>query len=204
MTRRWWLRAALGAILARGGLAVRTATAQQDRPARSPLLEPAVAYVLDQPSEHPFCAVLDYSVHSSQPRFHVIDRANRTIVRSFVVAHGIGSEPEDNDGIPQVFLDVVDSFASSIGLFRTDEIYMSPTEGNGLSMRLRGLSPTNGNAYRRLIVIHAQWYVEPEFVALYGKAGRSDGCMVFSSADRDTVIELLSGGALIYAVAGTA
>ncbi|MDM0000532.1 murein L,D-transpeptidase catalytic domain family protein [Variovorax sp. J22P240] len=204
MTRRWWLRTALGVILARGYLAASPASAQQGMPARSPLLGPAIAYVLEQPSEHPYSAVLDYSVHSSQPRFHVIDRSTRTIAHSFVVAHGIGSEPEDNDGIPQVFLDVPDSFASSIGLFRTDEIYMSPTEGNGLSMRLRGLSPTNSNAYKRLIVIHAQWYVEPEFVALYGKAGRSDGCLVFSSADRDTVIDLLRGGALIFAVAGVA
>ena len=201
MKRRWLLRSGLGAMLGWGPFALTLASAQA---ARSPLVESAISYVLEQPSEHPYAAVLDYSVHPSLPRFHVIDRSARTIVYSFLVAHGIGSEPEDNDGIPHVFLDVVDSFASSTGLFRTDEIYMSPTEVNGLSMRLRGLSPTNSNAFKRVIVIHAKWYVEPDFVALYGQAGRSDGCMVFSSADRDTVIELLRGGALIYAVAGAA
>ena len=160
----------------------------------------AIAHVLEQPSEHPYSAVLDYSTHSRLPRFHVIERSTRTIVHSFVVAHGIGSEPDDNDGLPDVFLDVVDSNASSLGLFKTDEIYMSPKEGNGLSMRLHGLSSTNANAYQRAIVIHAQFYVEPALVEALGRAGRSDGCMVFSAADRDTVIDLLRGGALIYAV----
>lgn len=205
MIRRRLLRTGLGVILGWNGLGVTLALApptDEAPPARSALLSSAIAYVLAQPSEHPYAAVLDFSVQSRLPRFHVIERSTGTIVHSFLVAHGIGSEPEDNDGVPEVFLDVVDSFASSLGLYRTDEVYMSPTEGNGLSMRLRGLSPTNSNAYKRLIVIHAQWYVEPEFVALYGKAGRSDGCMVFSSADRDTVIDLLRGGALIYAVAG--
>src|SRR5207245_2761077 len=84
----------------------------------------------------------------------------------------------------------------SLGLFKTGEVYMSPTDGNGLSMRLHGLSPTNRNAYKRMIVIHAQSYMEPEMIEALGVAGRSDGCMVFSSADRDTVVELLRGGAV--------
>jgi hypothetical protein len=33
-----------------------------------------------------------------------------------------------------------------------------------------------------------------------GRPGRSDGCFVFSKADRDAVISQLEGGALIYAV----
>lgn len=185
----------LGVILGLGSRAVTLAIAQ---PAQ---LGAAIDHVLEQPSEHPYAGVLDYSTHSRLPRFHVIERSTRSIVHSFVVAHGIGSEPDDNDGIPDVFLDVVDSNASSLGLFKTDEVYMSPTEGNGLSMRLHGLSSTNRNAYKRSIVIHAQSYVEPELVEALGRAGRSDGCMVFSAADRDTVIDLLRGGALIYAVA---
>jgi hypothetical protein len=183
-----------------GAGGVRLALAQTGR---SPLVESAIAYVLAQDSEHSYAAVLDYSTRSNLPRFHVIERSTGAVVHSFVVAHGIGSEPDGFDGIPSVFLDEVDSNASSVGLFKTDEVYMSPTEGNGLSMRLRGLSPTNRNAYKRLIVIHAQSYVEPEMIAALGVAGRSDGCMVFSSADRDTVIELLRGAALIYAVAAS-
>ena len=168
---------------------------------RSPLVESAIAYVLAQSSDHPYAAVLDYSTRSNEPRFHVIDRTTGDIIHSFIVAHGTGSEPDGMDGIPNVFLDEIDSNASSLGLFKTGDVYMSPTDGNGLSMRLHGLSPTNRNAYKRMIVVHAQSYVEPEMIAALGVAGRSDGCMVFSSADRDTVIELLRGGALIYAVA---
>ena len=199
MKRRWLLRMMIGIQLGLGAAAApRLAYAQTGR---SALVESAIGYVLAQSSEHPYAAVLDYSTRSNQPRFHVIDRASGTVIHSFIVAHGIGSEPDDMDGVPNIFLDEVDSNASSLGLFKTDEVYMSPTEGNGLSMRLRGLSPTNRNAYKRLIVIHAQSYVEPEMIAALGVAGRSDGCMVFSSADRDTVIQLLRGGALIYAVA---
>lgn len=184
--------------LGMGAGAARPALAQTER---SPLVESAIAYVLAQDSEHPYAAVLDYSTRSNQPRFHVIDRTTGDIIHSFVVAHGTGSEPDGFDGIPSVFLDEVDSNASSLGLFKTGEVYMSPTDGNGLSMRLHGLSPTNRNAYKRMIVIHAQSYMEPEMIEALGVAGRSDGCMVFSSADRDTVVELLRGGALIYAVA---
>jgi len=32
-----------------------------------------------------------------------------------------------------------------------------------------------------------------------GRPGLSDGCFVFSRADRDTVVSNLQGGALIYA-----
>ena len=168
------------------------------------VLDSAITRVLAQPSDHAWSAVLDYSTHSSLPRFHIVARQTGAVAHSFRVAHGTGSEPDSNDGIPTVFVDEIDSNSSSLGLFKTDEVYMSPTEGNGMSMRLQGLSPTNKNVYKRAVVIHAQWYVEPDFVALYGRAGRSDGCMVFSSADRDVVIGLLQGGALILSVAADA
>ena len=70
MKRRWLLRSGLGAMLGWGPFALTLASAQA---ARSPLVESAISYVLEQPSEHPYAAVLDYSVHSSLPRFHVID-----------------------------------------------------------------------------------------------------------------------------------
>ncbi|MDM0117346.1 murein L,D-transpeptidase catalytic domain family protein [Variovorax sp. J22R133] len=203
MKRRNLLQCLPAFSLALGMSGAAPALAQSAAPTSPDSLAPAIAYVLAQPSDEPYAAVLDYSAHSSQPRFHIIERETGDVVHSFLVAHGIGSEPDDNDGVPTVFVDEVDSNSSSLGLFRTDEVYMSQIEGNGRSMRLQGLSPTNRNAYKRAVVIHAQWYVEPDFVALYGRTGRSDGCMVFSAADRDRVVELLQGGALIYAVADT-
>ena len=72
----------------------------------------------------------------------------------------------------------------------------------GLAMRMDGLSPTNSNARSRFIVIHAAGYMEPESWKgkKAGRPGLSDGCFVFSKADRDAVVSSLQGGALIYAI----
>lgn len=164
------------------------------------LVDAAVAQVLAQPSEHPFSAVVDFSRHSSEPRFHVVERRSGEIVQSFVVAHGIGSAAPANDGYAEVFSNVEGSEASSLGLYRTGDTYMSEQLDHGLSMRLHGLSPSNSNAYKRLIVVHGHWYMEPRNIRKRGSAGLSEGCMVFSYKDRDVVVGLLKGGALIFAV----
>ena len=121
----------------------------------------AIEHVLRQPSDHPKAAVLDFSAHSSTPRFHVIDRASGRVLQSFRVAHGHGSERSRNDGYAEVFSNVPDTNASSLGLYRTAETYVSEVYP-GLAMRMDGLSPTNSNARSRYIVVHAARYMEPE------------------------------------------
>ena len=192
MRRRSFLLAS-AAALSLGG----PARAQADR---SLLMDVAVACVLGKPSEHRYAAVLDFSQHSSRPRFHVIERSEGQVVQSFLVAHGSGSEGPSDDGYADVFSNVPHSEASSLGLYRTGATYVSAKKGHGLSMRLHGLSETNSNALERLVVIHANWYMEPGHIERQGRAGRSEGCMVFSAEDRDTVVRMLKGGALIYAV----
>lgn len=161
----------------------------------------AVEYVLSQSSDHPRAAVLDFSAHSSTPRFHVMDRASGQVLQSFRVAHGHGSEEMRHDGYAKVFSNVPNSNASSLGLYRTAETYISDVYP-GLAMRLDGLSPTNSNARSRFIVVHAAKYMELESWKgkKAGRPGLSDGCFVFSQADRDAVISSLQGGALIYAI----
>jgi len=161
----------------------------------------AIEYVLSQPSDHPRAAVLDFSVHSSTPRFHVINRASGQVLQSFRVAHGHGSEGRRHDGYAEVFSNVPNSNASSLGLYRTAETYLSDVYP-GLAMRLDGLSPTNSNARSRFIVVHAAKYMEPESWKgkKAGRPGLSDGCFVFSQADRDAIISSLQGGALLYAI----
>ena len=161
----------------------------------------AVEYVLKQPSEHPRAAVVDFSAHSTVPRFHVIDRASGQVVQSFRVAHGHGSEGKRNDGYAEVFSNEPGSYASSLGLYRTAELYRSDIYP-GLSMRLDGLSATNSNARSRYIVIHEARYMEPESWKKKGRPGLSDGCFAFSKLDRDDVVSYLVGGALIYAIYG--
>jgi hypothetical protein len=170
-------------------------------PQMSPAVARAIAQLLRQPSEHPRAAVADFAAHSSAPRFHIVDRASGRVLQTFRVAHGDGSEGPRNDGYAEVFSNVPNSNASSLGLYRTAETYDSDAFP-GVAMRLDGLSPTNSNVRARFIVIHAAKYMEPE--SWQGKAagrpGRSDGCFAFSEADRDAVVSNLRGGALIYAI----
>ena len=166
----------------------------------SPSVTRAIEHVLKQTSDHPRAAVLDFSARSSTPRFHVIDRASGQVLQSFRVSHGHGSEGKRDDGYAEVFSNEPGSNASSLGLYRTGETYRSHVYP-GLSMRLDGLSSTNSNARSRFIVIHEAWYMDPESWKgkKMGRPGRSEGCFVFSKADRDAVIAHLKGGALIYA-----
>ena len=161
----------------------------------------AIEHVIRQRSDHPRAAVLDFSAHSSAPRFHLVDRASGRVLQSFRVAHGDGSEGSRNDGYAEVFSNVPESNTSSLGLYRTAETYVSQVYP-GLAMRMDGLSPTNSNARSRFIVIHAARYMEPESWnrKKAARPGLSDGCFVFSKADRDTVVSALEGGALIYAI----
>lgn len=146
-----------------------------------------------------FIALLNYRQPSWEPRFYIIDPEKLEIVAAYRVAHGKGSDP-DHTGFAEVFGDGEGSHMSSVGLFRTGDVYMSEQDGHGMSLRLEGLSATNASAMDRNIVIHANHYLEREFLNTYGMPGRSHGCLVFSEADRDDVIARLRGGALIYAV----
>jgi hypothetical protein len=169
-------------------------------PQVSPSASRAIEYVLQQSSDHPKAAIVDFSAHSSIPRFHVVDRASGQVLESFRVAHGHGSEGKRNDGYAEVFSNEHGSNASSLGLYRTAETYRSDIYP-GLSMRLDGLSPTNSNARARYVVIHEASYMEPKSWKgkKKGHPGCSDGCFAFCKADRDAVIAHLEGGALIYA-----
>jgi hypothetical protein len=174
--------------------------AARANPQISPSVARAIEYVLQQPSDHPRAAVLDFAPHSSTPRFHVIDRATVQVLQSFRVAHGHGSAAKRNDGYAEVFSNEPGSNASSLGLYQAAETYISGVYP-GLAMRMDGLSATNSNARSRFIVIHEARYMDPESWKgkKKGRPGLSDGCFVFSKADRDAVISQLHGGALIYA-----
>ena len=91
----------------------------------SPAVARAIEHVLRQPSDHPRAAVLDFSAHSITPRFHLIDRASGRVLETFRVSHGQGSEGSRNDGHAEVFSNVPNSNASSLGLYRTAETYVS-------------------------------------------------------------------------------
>ena len=138
--------------------------------------------------------IVDFSLGSNLPRFHVVDLMAGT-AQSHAVAHGRGSDP-DHSGYVERFSNEFGSYASSNGTYATAETY----DGKyGLSMKVRGLDWSNNNAEARAIVIHNAWYAEPEMIAAHGKLGRSEGCFAFSRASQWQVMNRLADGRMIYA-----
>jgi hypothetical protein len=138
--------------------------------------------------------VADFALPSSLPRLHFAD-LEKGEVRSFLVAHGKGSDPE-HDGFLKRFSNEPNSLATSRGAFITYEWYKGKY---GTSIRLGGVDPDNTNALDRAIVMHPAWYANTDMLAKWGKLGRSDGCFAMGEADFNEALWHLSGGRLLYA-----
>lgn len=138
--------------------------------------------------------IADFSAISSVPRFHFAN-LERGEVRSFLVAHGQGSDPE-HDGWLKLFSNDYGSNATSRGAYITWEWYQGHY---GTSIRLGGLDPDNSNTLQRSIVMHAAWYAQPDMIAKWGKLGRSNGCFAMGPDDFSQALLYLSGGRLLFA-----
>lgn len=138
--------------------------------------------------------IADFGVHSSIPRFHFANLEDGS-VRSFLVSHGTGSDPE-HDGWLNQFSNLEGSNATSRGAYITWEWYVGRY---GTSIRLGGLDPSNNNALSRYIVMHAADYATPDHVARWGRLGRSNGCFAMGPADFREALWHLSGGRLLFA-----
>lgn len=139
-------------------------------------------------------AIADFGVHSSLPRFHFANLENGT-VRSFLVTHGTGSDPE-HDGWLNTFSNVEGSNQTSRGAYVTWEWYKGQY---GTSIRLGGLDPTNSNALPRAIVMHPAEYATHEHVERWGRLGRSNGCFAMGPENFREALWHLSGGRLLFA-----
>jgi len=139
-------------------------------------------------------AVADFARPSSLPRFHFVDLQSGTL-RSYLVAHGRGSDPE-HDGWLKNFSNVIGSEATSRGAYLVGDNF---TGKYGTSLRLQGLDPDNSNAYDRAIVMHPAWYAAPDMLARWGKLGRSEGCFAMDPEYFGQSLAQLAGGRLLFA-----
>ena len=139
--------------------------------------------------------LVDFSLHSGQPRFQIVDIVGGKVVSNLLVAHGRGSDPA-NTGWLQHFSNRPGSYASSAGSFLTANSYYGK---HGASRRLAGLEPGNSNAASRAIVIHGADYVSQPMARAQGRVGRSQGCFSVSRHDISQVLSLLGPGRLLYA-----
>lgn len=148
----------------------------------------------DSIDQRDFMGVVDFSLPSSTPRFHLVNLSDGS-VRSHLVAHGRGSDP-NHTGWLERFSNEPHSNATSSGAYRTGSVYVG---GHGRSMRLDGLDPTNDNAASRAIVVHGAWYVSAAMIGIHGMLGRSQGCLAVADSSLGDVISTLGPGRLIYA-----
>lgn len=137
-------------------------------------------------------AVIDFSLPSSQPRLWIFDLRSRSLLVEELVAHGQNS----GDDLATSFSNVVGSYQSSLGLFRTQESYFGR---HGYSLRIDGLEPgVNDRARERAIVIHAADYVDPQWVERQGRIGRSQGCPAVRPEIAKTVVDSLKDGQFMF------
>lgn len=137
-------------------------------------------------------AVIDYSMPSTQKRLWVFDLRNQRVLYNELVAHGQGS----GDNYARAFSNNEGSHQTSIGLFRTAEVYNGK---NGYSLRMDGLDPGfNDNARPRAIVMHGAAYVDAAMVPKMGRIGRSQGCPAVRANMAREIIDTLKGGQFVF------
>jgi hypothetical protein len=138
-------------------------------------------------------AVIDYSQPSTAKRLWIFDLERKKLVLHDLVAHGRLS----GENHAKHFSNVVDSFQSSLGLFRTAESYRGK---HGYSLRMDGLEPgVNDRARERAIVIHGAAYVDPRLANTQGRIGRSLGCPAVRPQVARLVVDQLKGGQFMFA-----
>lgn len=138
-------------------------------------------------------AIVDMAAASSQPRLHLVDLVNGKS-KSFLVAHGSGSDPR-HTGWLERFSNDEGSNATSEGAFVTSNYYVGK---HGHSQRLIGLDRSNDNALARAIVVHSAWYANKDMIKSHGMLGRSQGCFAVGEGDLDQVFALLGPDRMIF------
>ncbi|MDP2313096.1 MAG: murein L,D-transpeptidase catalytic domain family protein [Pseudomonadota bacterium] len=138
-------------------------------------------------------SVIDFSLPSTARRLWVIDLDTGATLRTERVAHGRNTGEDD----AVAFSNIPGSNQSSLGLYRTAEVYVGK---HGRSLKLDGLEPGfNDRARDRAIVVHGASYCTGEHVARWGRLGRSQGCPALDPAISDAVIDTIRDGTLVFA-----
>ncbi len=137
-------------------------------------------------------AVIDFSLPSSERRLWIFDLQEKQLLLEDFVAHGQNS----GDNYANRFSNIVGSYQSSLGLFRTQESYFGR---HGYSLRMDGLEPgVNDRARDRAIVIHAADYVDPSWIERQGRIGRSQGCPAVRPEVAELVVDSLKDGQFMF------
>ena len=143
----------------------------------------------DKLANQRYMAVVDFSKPSSKKRFFLVNLETGA-VETHQVAHGSGSDP-GHTGTPTRFGNVNNSNMSSLGFYRTMDIYDGK---HPHSLQLSGLSTTNDQVCRRSVIVHPATYVHDSGQL----AGMSEGCLALDPNVSVSVVDRLKHGGLIY------
>lgn len=136
--------------------------------------------------------IVDYSKPSSEERLFILDLEKKEVLVSSLVSHGKGT----GSLYAKDFSNKTNTYKSSAGFYLTGNIYDGK---NGDSLELHGMEKgKNDNARNRTIVIHAAKYADPKFLNKYGRLGRSKGCLAVPTNLNKKIINLISGGTVLY------
>jgi L,D-transpeptidase catalytic domain len=142
-------------------------------------------------SQANYWAIIDFNKPSSEERLFIFSIKDNNF-KKYLVAHGSRS----GELYATEFSNVNGSHCSSLGIYKTKNIFRSGHHGDALI--IKGLEPTNSNAEQRDIIIHKADYVLSNFDGL-GRSGRSLGCFAVTNNNIDEILSVLRDGSYINA-----
>jgi len=143
-------------------------------------------------SEKPLITLVDFTKPSTEKRLWVIDLAREDVLFKDYCAHGKNT----GSNIAKKFSNINSSYQSSLGFYKTGEIYFGK---HGKSLRLDGLEKGfNCKARERAIVMHGADYVSEDFIKRQGRLGRSFGCPAVTTELTEPIIDAIADETLLF------
>lgn len=134
--------------------------------------------------------MIDYSLHSGQNRYFIVDLKNDSIIKKALVCHGSCSNEDKNAiGIPENFSNVSNSLCSTLGMAVVSERAYS-SWGDNYKFWLDGLETNNKNMRKRIVVLHA-WEGVPDEEIYPKPLAMSWGCPTVSIEFLEFLDEIL-------------
>ncbi len=142
-----------------------------------------------------YLSIIDYSKHSSEKRFYIIDLETEETT-SFLVSHGIGNDRND-DGMADTFPNRSGVKSSPLGSFIVGQFYRKVKRIEYFGLRITGLDRTNSYVANVGVVIQTST-VTPSLINPYGKTIRSWGSYVVKKEKFMEIKDLIEDGTFLY------
>jgi hypothetical protein len=138
-----------------------------------------------------YCILIDMSLPSGVRRFIVWDFRKNDTLLSGLVSHGCGNNPWSGIWSKDrpAFSNMANSHCSSLGKYQISGRAYSAW-GIHIKYYLKGLEPTNSNAYIRDVVLHS-WELVPDKEVYPGGTPEDWGCPAISNKTLKVVDALI-------------